>query len=138
MRTIDVKRAIEKSGLDTKEVAKQLFPGNKYPKLALNRVVSGEALLNSEQISKLALMLGVNIADLYGSQWKMESKKDVITFTSEDYRAELNTKTWVTRLFCSNSLFHESVIHSGSISISDYLKEISLIINNQKQNGKNN
>jgi len=137
MRTIDVEQVIEKSGLSTKEVAKQLFPGNKYPKLALNRVISGEAFLDSNQISKLATLVGVSVSTLYTSGWKFESKKDLVVFSNESFRAELNTKTWITKIFDNDSLFHESVIHSHTIQLSEYIKKINLIINN-KQNGKTN
>jgi hypothetical protein len=65
MRTIDVKEIIEKHQLDAKEVAQQLFPGNKYPKLALNRVMAGSAQLDANQMSKLALLIGVQVSDLY-------------------------------------------------------------------------
>ena len=55
MKTIDLKEIIEKRKLDAKDVAQQLFPGIKYPKLALNRIIAGEAVLDANQISKLAL-----------------------------------------------------------------------------------
>jgi hypothetical protein len=134
MRTIDVKEIIEKHQLDAKEVAQQLFPGNKYPKLALNRVMAGSAQLDANQMSKLALLIGVQVSDLYsGSEWKATSKKDLISFSSGSYRAELNTKTWITKIFDNDSLFHESVIHAGSTALSEYLNELNLIISKHKK-----
>lgn len=138
MNTIDVKKAIEESGADIKEIAAQLFPGNKYPKLALNRVLSGEAYLDSVQVSKLSMLLGIKISDLYESNWKMESKKDMIIFESGSYRAELSTKTWVTKLFDKGSLFHETIIHGKYAQLSEYLKKLNSIIIKHKQNVKTN
>lgn len=128
MRTIDLKKIIEDQGLDTKEVAQHLFPGNKYPRLALNRVIAGDAVLDANQISKLALLASVSISQLYGTEWKSKSKKDLMIFSSENFRAELNTQTWVTKIFDNDSMFHESIIHSGSTPLSDYLNELNAII----------
>ena len=49
-------------------------------------------------------------------------------FSSENFRAELNTQTWVTKIFDNDSMFHESIIHSGSTPLSDYLSELNAII----------
>ncbi len=38
MRTIDLNKIIEKRGLDPNDVAQQLFPKNKYPKLATKNI----------------------------------------------------------------------------------------------------
>ena len=134
MRTINIKEIIEKQGLDVKEVSQHLFPKNKYPRLALNRVMTGDAVLDADQISKFALMAGINISDLYsGANWNAKSKQGIHVFTNGDFRAELNAGTWVTKIFHNDSLFHESVIHSGSTPISEYLKELDLIISNFKK-----
>lgn len=138
MKTIDLKEIIEKRKLDAKDVAQQLFPGIKYPKLALNRILAGEAVLDANQISKLALMTGMSMDDLYsGAEWKMKSKSNLITFTNDDFKAELNTETWITKIFHNGSLFHESIIHSGSTPISNYINELNSIINKQQSNDNN-
>ena len=70
MNKIDLQQLIEIYNLDKKEIAETLFPGAKYPTLALNRIISGEALLDSDQVSKLALFIGVPIEKLYsGTKW---------------------------------------------------------------------
>lgn len=138
MKTIDLNRIIEERELDAKEIAQQLFPGNKYPKLALNRVIAGEAVLDANQISKLALLTGLSIDQLYsGNGWKSTSKAGIITFTNEGYKAELNTETWVTKVFHNDSLFHESIITPGATPISEYLKELNLLISKNQSNEQN-
>lgn len=135
MRTIKVKEIIDKQGLDVNEVAQQLFPGIKYPRLALNRVMSGKAVLDENQISKFSLLSGIPLADLFsGENWNAKSKKGLHVFTNGEFRAELNTETWVTKVFHNESLFHESIIHSGATPISEYLSEIDLIIVKFKNN----
>jgi hypothetical protein len=46
----------------------------------------------------------------------------------------LDTKTWVTKVFDNGSLFHESVIHSGTTSLSAYLTQLSEIVGQQIEN----
>ena len=133
MRTINVKKIIESRGLDFKEVAHQLFPKNKYPGLALNRVIKGKSVLDADQISKLALMSGLKISELFsGENWKYVSGKGVHVFTNGEFRAELDSGSWVTKIFHKDSMFHESILHSGSTPVSEYLSQLDLIINNYK------
>ena len=133
MRTINVKEIIETRGLDIKEVARQLFPKNKYPNLALGRVIKGKNVLNADQISKLALMAGLDLSDLFsGENWKATVRKGVHVFTNGEFRAELDPETWITKVFAEDSMFHESIIHSGSTPVSEYLSQLDLIINNYK------
>lgn len=129
---IRLKEILDASGLDMTEVAKHLFPTNKYPKLALDRIIDGKAFLDSHQLSKLASMTGMTVSELYGGQWKQTSKGDTITFTSDTYKAELNTKTWIIKIFDNDSLFHESLIVSGSTVLSELIGKLNLIIINHK------
>lgn len=134
MKTINLSEIIEKQNLDVKDVAEQLFPSNKYPKLALDRVLKGEAFLDTNQVSKLSMLTGIPIEKLYsGAEWKGSNEKGVHKFTNGDYVAELDTKTWVTKLYCNGSLFHESIIHNGTIALSAYLNELTSLINKYNQ-----
>lgn len=138
MQAINLEAIVKKYDLDKKELAAQLFPGNKFPRVAFKRVLLGEAELNASQISKLALWVGVEISDLFltGSQgWKKTSTMGVITLSNGLYKAELDTTAWITRVFHNDSLFHESIIHSGTTPLSEYLNKINLIIKNHKSNG---
>jgi len=137
MKTINLKEIIEKSNLDINDVAIQLFPGNKYARLALNRILSGKAVLDADQISKLSLLANIPISQLY-ENWKAtyNGDKGVHTFTYGDFTAYLDTNKWVTRIFHKNSKFHESFIHSGSIKLSEFLDNINIQIKNFND-GKN-
>jgi hypothetical protein len=132
MQKLNLQKIIDQNGLDPKEVAKQMFPENKYPEMALKRVLKGEALLNSDQISKLSLLTNISISELYGLNWKASKKGDTLTLVSGDYKALLDTNSWTTRIFDSESLFHESIIHSGIMPLSKYLHAISEIVANHK------
>ena len=133
MKTFDLKEIIEKQNLVVKEIAKQLFPNNKYPKLALDRVLSGKAFLDTNQVSKLSMMTGISVEELYsGGCWKASTSKDKLKFTSGNFTAELDTETWITKIYHKDSLFHEAVIHNGSIALSEYLTKLTNIINKHK------
>ncbi len=137
MKTIDLKKIIEDRKLDKKEVAQQLFPDNLYPVLALNRILTGEAVLDANQISKLSLLAAVPISALYGAEWRGKKAGHVYTFTHDKFKAELNDETWTTKVFDSNSLFHESIIHNGTMALSDYLTKLNeIIINHQLKTQK--
>ena len=137
MRKINIPFIIESKGLEVEEVANQLFPKNKHSRLALNRVIAGDSSLNEEQISKLALLAGVPISALFsGDEWKASYSDNIHTFTNSDYRAELDTTTWITRLFHNNSMIHEQVIHSKNITLSDYLELLNSEINKINTNAK--
>lgn len=139
---IDLQNIIDLNDLDKKKLASELFPDAKFPIPAMSRILSGESLMNSEQLSKLAHMLDVSVDDLYSTGgWKMKGNKadnsHVITFSASNYRAELDTKTWITKIYHKGSLFHESVIIDGKCPINEYLQTINTLILNFKNNVKN-
>lgn len=121
MKTIDLDGIIKKRNLDPNEIAKELFPSNRYPRLALNRVLKKKALLNADQISRLSAITGISISELYGRAWKSSYKKDLHILTCGEFRAELDTTTWITRLYHNGSLCHEEILHSGAIMLNEYI-----------------
>lgn len=138
MKSIDLKKLMDSHGLKKRDVATQLFPGIKYPVLALNRVLKGEALLDTDQISKLAAILKVPISTLFNekTQWEMQGTKTGITLTTGKYRAELDTNTWLTRVFANDTLFHEAILHNGRIYLSEYIEMLNQIVD-KNESSKN-
>lgn len=136
MKTIDLEAIIENNQLDTDALAVELFPNNKYPKMALSRVLKGEALLDSNQVSKLAMMLNVDISTLYTGGWKAVSKKDLHIISNKEFRAELNTKTWESKVFVNDTLYHSTLLHVSGITLLEYIENINKIVE-QYKNQKN-
>lgn len=136
MAKIDIYKFIDEHGLDRKEIETLLFPTAKHPYYALNRVAKGEGLLDSEQIFKLAERAGVSVSDLYDhNQWKFHSGNDDpdrMFFENGDYKAILDRKTWITKIFRKDSMFHESVISPGTTALSVYLGELDRIVEENK------
>lgn len=138
MNTIDLKGIIEAKGLDTLMVAQQLFPTNQYQRLALNRVMQGKALLDSTQISKLALLAGMSINELYNNGgWAAQSQEGIHNFTNGEFMAQLDTNTWVTKIFHNKSMIHESIIHAKDTPLNQYLEALNNVILNIKTNESN-
>lgn len=136
--TINLKELIEQRGLKTLEVAEFLFPGNKFPRVSIQRVFDGKARLNSEQVSRLAAWLGVSVDSLYKGGWNSEFKGETCILTNGNYRAELSVETGETKLFHLGSLFHEIVLHDPAIPLSQYIDLLNAIIKNHQANESGN
>lgn len=136
--TIDLRELIEQRGLKTREVAEFLFPGNKYPRVALQRVLDGKALLNSEQVSRLATWLGVSVDSLYKGAWSSEFEGETCILTNGNYRAELSIRTGETKVFHLGALFHEIILHDPAISLSQYVELLNAIIKNHQAHESRN
>ena len=131
MKTIDVKKVISTAGLDYSEVAAQLYPGSGHPRLALNRVAKGDGQLDAVQISKLALLAGVSISEVFGeSPWSGIAQGSKLTLLNGDYKAELDKETWAVKVFDKGSLFHDEVLVKKHIPLSEFIEMLnSLILN---------
>lgn len=130
MKTIDLNKLIESKNLDVKELAKQLFPSAKYPKLALDRILNGSSFLDSNQISILSMVTQIPIGLLYenGNWESIKGEQNILKFATNEYVAELNTETWMTKIYKDGSIFHEEIIHNGSIPLSEYLSLLTDLI----------
>lgn len=134
MRKIDLKLIIENNELEVNEVALHLFPENKHPRLALNRVIAGDSLLDADQISKLSSMVGIPISGLFsGGDWKGKVKDNHHIFTNGDFEAHLNMRSGKTTILHKGTMYHESMIHSTMIPLSEYIKQLELIIKKSKK-----
>lgn len=136
--TINLRELVEQRGLRLQEVAEILFPDNRFPRAALNRVLNGKTLLNSEQVSRLAAWLSVSVDDLYRGAWSSEFRGETCILTNGNYRAELSVKTGETKVFHLGSLFHETVLHDPAIPLSKYIELLNTIIKNHQANESRN
>lgn len=129
MKTIDLQRIMDRGGFKTTQMGKLLFPSNKYPNVALKRVLNGETLLDSDQIIRLASFLGVAVSELYGVHgWKYKTENGIYKMENGDFTAELDTKSWTTKIFHKDSVFHEEVIHEGTTTLSEYVTKLNELI----------
>lgn len=136
--TINLRELIEQRGLKTREVAEFLYPDNKFPRVALQRVLNGKALLNSEQVSRLAAWLGISTDSLYKGGWSSEFEGETCILTNGNYRAELSIRTGETKVFHLGALFHEIILHDPAISLSQYVELLNAIIKNHQAHESRN
>lgn len=136
--TINLGELIKQRGLRTQAVAEFLYPDNKYPRVALQRVLDGKALLNSEQVSRLAAWLGISTDSLYKGGWSSEFEGETCILTNGNYRAELSIRTGETKVFHLGALFHEIILHDPAISLSQYVELLNAIIKNHQAHESRN
>ena len=126
MKTIDITKIIQDHNLNAKELAASLFPLHRFPDMALTRLIQGKGVLDANQISLLSEITGQSINSLFNqSEWVAQSREGIVHFSSGDFRAELDVEKKTSKVFHKDSIFHETILHTTSIPLSEYLKEIS-------------
>lgn len=129
---INLGKIIADSGIDANEISKILFPENKFPRLALNRVISGESTLNEDQISRLVSFTGMDYNEIFNtSGWlgvKSNNRSEMV-FENGYFRAKLDTNNWTVKIFHRDSLYHETAMLNKYITISEFFKTLDSIIN---------
>jgi len=134
MHKIDIDSIIKEAGFDKLDVAKQLFPDNKLPVPALQRIRDGVSFLDSNQLQKLADMVGCTVSDLYTVEgWRAKSEKERNIFLKGDYVAELCTRSNITTVYHKGSMFHESIIHEGTVLLSEYINVLNNLISKHNE-----
>lgn len=83
---MNLAKIIEESGLRTDFVASRLFPNNRHPYNALNRVLAKGASLDADQVRILATLTGRTADDLLGLSWSGKIESNTLTLSRGDYR----------------------------------------------------
>lgn len=138
MQTIQIQKIIDLQGLDTRFLAMKLFPSHKFPAQALDRVIKGEGLLNSEQVLTLSEITNLPIGFLYASgEWTASGNLNKITYVAGEVTAEIDMRTFKTKISHTHKghFFVETLVHPADIKASVYLSELTdTIIKNSKYN----
>ena len=128
-QTFDIKKVIEHYKLDTNEVAEALFPHVRYKALALNRVLKGEAYLDTKQIEVLAKLTGVLVQDLFTfGEWKGGCEDGCIIMTRGEYKVKLNYNGVYMTLTKGPHIVAQELISPVIISIDDFISHIDSLI----------
>lgn len=134
-QTFDIKKVIKCYKLDTNEVAEALFPHVRYKMLALNRVLKGEAYLDTQQIEILAKLAGVLIQDLFTlGEWKGGREDNCIIMTHEDYKVKLNYNGVFMTLTKGPHIIAQEFTNTKNISVDDFISHIDSLINSKFNN----
>lgn len=134
METFDITQIIEQYAPDTDELSKLLFPHVKYPKQAFDRVLKGEANLDTAQVCALAKYLGVLVSDLFTADgWKASYDKtnSCLTFVRGTYRVNLNYKGTFITVYNDGKMINQVMRHTtDEMGITDFIQYINNLIKN--------
>lgn len=121
----NINKVIEYYKLDVNEVAEALFPTVRYKKLALDRVLKGEATINTEQLQALAKIAGVLTSDLFSiDSWKGSAEDGCLTFLKGEYKAKLNYNGAWLSLYKNNELINQEMF-TPNMSLDEFIKHIT-------------
>lgn len=126
----DITKVIEYFGLDVNSVAEALFPNVRYKKLALDRVLKGEATINAEQLQALADLAGVLTGDLFSiDSWKGSTENGCLTFIKGDFKAKLNYNGVWLSLYKDDKLIKQEMF-TPNMALEDFINHITTLITN--------
>jgi len=131
MNQINLDKILKDANANLPFIAQQLFPGNKYPLASLKRVMRGDALLDSEQLANLALLLNRPIESLYADVWKAEAIRgdaSYISFNRGAYKVTLNLNNLLAQVYHEKTLEQELVLSSASVTLKEFFATIDKII----------
>ena len=133
--TIDVNKIIEHYNLDKDKVAEALFPNNRYKKIALDRILTGKAVIDANQINALSDMIGVLPQELYMiNNWRGEFEDKSIILKQNEYTAKLNHNGTFLSLYKNNDLVYQE-INASNISLNDLIIYLDNLIKKLQNNG---
>ncbi len=106
----NINEVIKHYKLDANDVAEALFPDIRYKKLALDRVLKGEAKINTDQLQALANLAGVFVSDLFSIDgWKSRAEDGCLTFISGSYKVKLGYNGVWLSLYKNNELIKQEL-----------------------------
>jgi hypothetical protein len=132
MSTFNLQNIISKYDLNEEILAKQLFPKNKFSKLALSRIIAGLSHLDTNQLCILSEMLGVKVSDLFiEDDWSKSLENNVFVFSKNNYKVIFSPETYLSEIYISGKLVSvETLITDKNIKLSEYLKLVESVIIN--------
>ena len=121
----NITKVIEYYTLDVNDVAEALFPNVRYKKLALDRVLKGEASINTEQLQALAKLAGVLTSDLFNiDSWKGSAEDGCLTFLKGDFKAKLNYNGVWLSLYKNNELLKQEMF-TPNMTLEEFIAHIT-------------
>lgn len=137
MKQFDINKVIEHYKLDTQVIAPILFPNVKYPVQALNRILKGEANLDTEQVEHLAEFIGVIVTELFNvDTWKGSSEDGYLTLIKGPYKVKLNYNNVYISLYKNDSLIYQRLNNIQEMTFLEFINYITNIIK-AYENGTN-
>ena len=132
MAHFDINRIIEQYKPDLEKLAAVLFPDVRYTRAALNRVINGTSLLDTEQIEALADYLGVLVQDLFieKDDWHSDSENGSLVFIKEPYKAKLNFNGVYLTVYNNDEVIKQELVNVPNMTVNDFIDYLNNIIKN--------
>lgn len=132
METFNINKIVEYYKPNVDELGQVLFPHVKYPKQAFDRVLKGEANLDTHQVELLAKYLGVFVSDLFSvNSWKGGWNEDCkcLTLTKGPYQVNLNYNGFFVTVYKDGKVVHQEVNGlTDSMPMSEFIKYIDSLL----------
>lgn len=127
----DIGKVISQFEPDLEELGHLLFPHVRYPKQAFDRIIKGEANLDSTQIETLAEYLGVLPADLFTiDDWKGKFEQGSLFFIRGQYKVALNYGgSFITVYKDGKQMCQEVKSSVESMTVPEFIQYINNLIN---------
>lgn len=125
----DINKLIQDTGLSLDDVAAVLYPENKYPRMALKRLMDGNSKLSIDQYKKLTGG-GGDVSNFY---WKgMVEREGLISIESSEWKATIDKGLNVI-LYKKGTLKRSFLITDcKALTVVEFIKEIEKAISNLK------
>lgn len=131
MEKFNINKIIEHYKLDTDELAKVLFPYIKYPKQAFDRILRGEANLDTAQVENLASYIGVMVYDLYTlDEWRGTREDSCLTFIKGEYKVKINYDGAFMTILKNGEVVRQQIASHGGMTISSFITYINNLTKN--------
>lgn len=131
MEQFNIHSIIEYYKLNTEDLAKVLFPTVKYPKLAFDRILKGEANLDITQVEKLANHIGVLVTDLFSvNTWKGSTENGCITLLKGNYKVKLNYNGVYLSIYKDNDLICQKISNIPDMTVREFINYLDNQIKN--------
>ena len=140
--TFKIQQVIQYYKQEPGDIARLLFPDNKYPMPALFRVMKGEADLTVKQLELLALYLGTTIEELFvlpeldSDEWKQVIDRYSITFKKGDYSCRLYENKPALLLKGSKAI--DTLVVSPVATFNEVINQLNILINNYEHGNNQN
>lgn len=133
----NISNVIEYYKLNTKDLAKVLFPTVRYTKQAFDHVLKGEATLNVIQLERLADHIGVLVTDLFSANtWKGSSEDGCLTMLKGEYKVKLNYKGVYLSIYKNNEPIYQKLSDVPDMTVNEFINYLDNFIKNY-ENGNN-
>lgn len=123
MSQFNINEIIERYRLDQDELARVLYPKAKFPRLALARVMKGEASLDVEQVERLASHLGVFASDLF-LPWKGSEEDGCLTLTKGAWKAKLNYNGVFLTLYKDGEVVEQRISDHAGLTLKKFVESL--------------